>query len=196
MISDYDSYDALGLAELVRGGQVTPLELVEEAIRRIETTNPAVNAVVYKMYEQARATAQGALPGVPFLVKDLGAMVAGAPQSSGTRLLKEWVAPVDGELVRRWKAAGLIILGKTNTPELGITPYTEPLAFGPTRNPYDTGRISGGSSGGSAVAMAARMVPIASGGDDRAAAQANAADGRGPAGAGNGQVDAICAAQG
>ncbi len=170
MISDYDSYDALGLAELVRSGQVTPLELVDEAIRRIEARNPAINAVIYKMYEQARAAAQGTVPdgpfcGVPFLVKDLGAMVAGVPQSSGTRLLKEWVPPVDGELVRRWKAAGLIILGKTNTPELGITPYTEPLAFGPTNNPYDTGRISGGSSGGSAAAVAARMVPIASGGD-------------------------------
>ena len=170
MFSDYDSYDALGLAELVRGGEVTPLELVNEAISRIEAGNPAINAVIYKMYEQARPAAQGILPdgpfcGVPFLVKDLGAMVAGAPQSSGTRLLKEWVAPVDGELVRRWKAAGLIILGKTNTPELGITPYTEPVAFGSTNNPYDTGRISGGSSGGSAAAVAARMVPMASGGD-------------------------------
>lgn len=170
MISDYDAYDALGLAELVRSGQVTPLELVEEAIRRIELTNPAINAVICKMYNQARTAAQGTLPdgafrGVPFLVKDLGAMVAGVPQSSGTRLLKEWSPPVDGELVRRWKAAGLIILGKTNTPELGITPYTEPVAFGPTRNPYDIGRISGGSSGGSAAAVAARMVPMASGGD-------------------------------
>lgn len=170
MFSDYDDYDALGLAELVRSGQVTPLELVEEAIGRIEAANPAINAVIYKMYDQARAAAQSPLPdgpfsGVPFLIKDLGAMVAGVPQSSGTRLLKEWVPPVDGELVRRWKAAGLIVLGKTNTPELGITPYTEPLAFGPTRNPYDIGRISGGSSGGSAAAVAAGMVHIASGGD-------------------------------
>ncbi len=170
MISDFDSYDALGLAELVRTGQVTPLELIEAAIMRIEASNPALNAVIYKMYDQARAAANGTVPdglfrGVPFLVKDLGAMVAGVPQSSGTRLLKGWVPPVDGELVRRWKAAGLIILGKTNTPELGITPYTEPVAFGPTRNPYDIGRISGGSSGGSAAAVAARMVPMASGGD-------------------------------
>lgn len=170
MITDYDSYDALGLAELVRSGQVTPLELIEEAIRRIEAANPALNAVIYKMYNQARTAAQGKLPdgifrGVPFLHKDLGSWVAGVPQSNGTRILKEWAPPVDGELVRRWKAAGLIITGKTNTPELGITGYTEPVLFGPTRNPHDSSRISGGSSGGSAAAVGARMVPMAGGGD-------------------------------
>lgn len=170
MFADYDCYDALGLAELVRSGQVTPLELVEEAIGRIEQANPTLNAVVCKLYDQARAAAQGSLPdgpfrGVPFLAKDLGATVAGAPHTGGTRLLQQWTPPVDGELVRRWKTAGLIILGKTNTPELGITPYTEPELYGPTRNPYDPSRSSGGSSGGSAAAVAARMTPMAGGGD-------------------------------
>lgn len=168
--AEYDQFDGLGLAELVRRQEVTPRDLVEAAIERIERHNPQVNAVVHRMYDQARAAADGELPdgplrGVPFLVKDLLALVAGAPTSSGTRLLKEWVAPVDSELVTRWKAAGLVIAGKTNTPEFGVTPYTEPQVFGPTRNPYDLTRTPGGSSGGSAAAVAARMVPIASGGD-------------------------------
>jgi Asp-tRNA(Asn)/Glu-tRNA(Gln) amidotransferase A subunit family amidase len=85
--------------------------------------------------------------------------------ASGTRLLKDWAPTIDSEMVRRWKAAGLVILGKTNTPEFGITPYTEPALFGPTRNPYDLARTAGGSSGGSGAAVAARMTPIASGGD-------------------------------
>ena len=168
--AEYDHYDASGLADLVRTGQVTPLELVEEAIRRIELHNPKVNAVVHTTFNQARTAAKGNLPdgpfrGVPFLVKDLLAMVAGVPTSSGTRLLKDRAPPVDSELVARWKAAGLVIVGKTNTPEFGVTPFTEPEIFGPTRNPYDLTRTSGGSSGGSAAAVAARMTPMASGGD-------------------------------
>ncbi len=167
---EYEQYDALGLAELVRTRQVTSLEVVEAAIARIEARNPQVNAVIHTMFNQARQAAQGDLPdgsvrGAPFLVKDLLAMVAGAPMASGTRLLKHWAPPIDSELVRRWKAAGLVILGKTNTPEFGLQPYTEPALFGPTRNPYDLTRTAGGSSGGSGAAVAARLTPIASGGD-------------------------------
>lgn len=122
---EYEQYDALGLAELVRTRQVTLLEVVEAAIARIEARNPQVNAVIHTMFNQARQAAQGDLPdgpvhGAPFLVKDLLAMVAGAPMASGTRLLKHWAPPIDSELVRRWKAAGLVILGKTNTPEFGL----------------------------------------------------------------------------
>ena len=170
LLHDYESYDAVGLAELVRRKEVSPLELVDAAIERIEARNPQLNAVVYPMFAQARQAAQGELPdgplrGVPFLVKDLLAMVAGVPISFGTRLLKNWAPPADSELVRRWKAAGLVIAGKTNTSEFGFMPWTEPELFGPTHNPYDLTRTAGGSSGGSGAAVAARLVPVASGGD-------------------------------
>jgi amidase len=132
--AEYEHYDALGLAELVRTKQLTPLEVVEAAIARIEARNPQINAVIHTMFNQARQAAQNDLPdgplrGVPFLVKDLLAMVAGAPMASGTRLLKTWAPAIDSELVRRWKAAGLVILGKTNTPEFGLQPYTEPATL-------------------------------------------------------------------
>ncbi len=167
---EYHKYDGLGLAELVRTKQVTPVELVEEAISRIEVHNPKINAVIYKMYDQARATAKGELcggpfKGVPFLLKDLHATYAGAPTSSGNRLLKDIPISYDSEIVHRFKSAGLIILGKTNSPEFGLVPYTEPGVFGPTRNPWDLNRTPGGSSGGSAAAVAARMVPMAHGSD-------------------------------
>ena len=167
---EYDAYDGLGLAELVRKKEISPAELVEEAISRIETHNPKINAVTARMYEQARAAAQGDIPdgaftGVPFLLKDLMANYAGVPTSSGNRLLRRIPAVRDSELVRRFKAAGVLILGKTNTPEFGLTPYTESETLGPARNPWDTSRTPGGSSGGSAAAVAARLVPLASGGD-------------------------------
>lgn len=167
---EYPNYDGLGLAELVRKKEVSPAELVEAALERIETHNPTLNAVITKLYADARATAKEPLPegpfsGVPFLIKDLLATIAGVPTSGGNRLWKDIPAQVDSELVKRWKAAGLIILGKTNTPEFGLTPYTEPGAFGPTHNPWDVTRTTGGSSGGSAAAVAARLVPMASGGD-------------------------------
>lgn len=169
-LPEYTQFDALGLAELVRRKEVTPLEVVDAAIARIEAYNPSLNAVIYPLFEQARQVAQTELPdgpfrGVPFLVKDLLAMVAGAPTSSGTRLLRAWTPPIDSVLVARWKAAGLILTGKTNTPEFGLLPYTEPELFGPTRNPYDPTRTAGGSSGGSGAAVAARFTPMASGGD-------------------------------
>ncbi len=169
----YPELDGLALAALVRKGEVTAAELVEAAIARIETHNPALNAVVTKLYDRARAAAATSAPagqrgpfhGVPFLVKDLLATIEGVPTSNGNKLWQGVPAPRDSELVRRWTAAGLIPLGKTNTPEFGLTPYTEPLAWGPARNPWDLTRSPGGSSGGSAAAVAARLVPLASGGD-------------------------------
>jgi amidase len=162
--------DATAQAELVRRREVVPLELVDAAIARIERLNPAINAVITPLFEQARATAKGQLPdgpfrGVPFLLKDLLALYAGAPLHAGSASMLGFVPDHDSELVARLKRAGLIILGKTNTPEFGLLPTTEPRLFGPTRNPWDTGRTPGGSSGGSAAAVAAGMVAMAHGND-------------------------------
>ena len=167
--ADYISQDGLGLAALVKAGEVTPRELAETAISRIERLNPKINAVITPLFDRALKRAgepfEGPFGGVPFLVKDLISTVEGVPTAAGTRLLKSMPATQDSELVRRWKRAGLNILGKTNTPEFGLTPYTEPQAFGATRNPWDLSRTPGGSSGGSAAAVAAGFVPLASGGD-------------------------------
>jgi len=168
--AEYHSYDALGLADLVRRGEVTPGDLVEEAIQRIDQLNPVLNAVIHRMDARARREAttslpEGAFTGVPFLVKDLVQLVAGEPYRAGSRFLRNYVADHDTELFARFRRAGLVTLGKTNTPEFGLVPFTEPELFGPTRNPWDTNRNPGGSSGGSAAAVAAGMVPIASGGD-------------------------------
>ncbi len=170
IMNDYSSHDALSLAELVRTKQVSPRELVEAAIKRIESLNPRLNAVVHKMYDEARRQADassgdGRFRGVPFMLKDLLSWYAGAPTSSGSRLYEGWVPPHDTEIVQRYRRAGLIVVGKTNTPEFGLTPYTEPELFGPTVNPWDTTRTTGGSSGGSAAAVASGMVPWAGGGD-------------------------------
>jgi amidase len=166
----YEEYDALGLAELVRSGEVTPEELCEAAIERIEKHNPALNAVVTPMFDLAREAARGELPdgpfrGVPFLLKDLLAAYAGVKLTFGSRAYKDYVPDYDCELVSRFKRSGLVILGKTNTPELGLMGITEPELHGPTSNPWDTSRTPGGSSGGSAAAVASGMVPMASGGD-------------------------------
>jgi amidase len=168
--SDYTKYDGLGLAELVRRKKVSPGELVEEAITRIEMHNPKVNAVVSKLYERAREQAKSKLPdgpfkGVPFLIKDLHVNLAGAVTSHGNRLWKDIPATVTSEIVKRWEASGVIPIGRTNTPEFGLLPYTESDSLGPARNPWDLTRTPGGSSGGSGAAVAVRMVPIASGGD-------------------------------
>jgi amidase len=168
-MSRYERYDGLGLAELVRKGEVGALELVEESIARIEAVNPKINAIICKLYDAARLAATGPLDGpfagVPFLLKDLMAPLAGVPMSQGNRTLAKIPSDHDAEIVRRYKKAGLVIVGKTNTPELGIAPVTEPEAFGPTRNPWDLSRTPGGSSGGSAAAVAARIVPMAHGND-------------------------------
>jgi len=167
---EYDDCDGLALAELVRARQVRASEVVEAAIEAIEAANPAINAVVHKMYDSARAAAAGTLPdgpfaGVPFLLKELHTTCAGEPTSAGNRLLRERRMPHDSEIVRRFRAAGVIILGKTNTPEFGLTPFTESETLGVARNPWDQTRTPGGSSGGSGAAVGARMVPIAGASD-------------------------------
>ncbi len=168
--SDYTRYDGLGLAELVRKRQVQPLELVDAAIRRIEALNPKLNAVICPTYEAAREAARGPLPegpfqGVPFLLKDLGPACAGVPMRKGSRFYQDYIPDHDSEIVKRYRAGGLVFLGKTNAPELGLLPVTEPQLFGPSNNPWDLSRTTGGSSGGSACAVAARMVPLAHGND-------------------------------
>lgn len=162
--------DGLGLAALVRAGELHPTELVEAAIAAVEAVNPRLGCVVAPMYDEARRVAREPLPdgplrGVPFLLKDLLGAYAGAPLRSGSRFYRDFVPAADSEIVRRYRAAGLIAVGKTATPEFGLTPFTEPLLHGPARNPWDLSRTPGGSSGGSAAAVAARVVPFASGGD-------------------------------
>ncbi|MEI8200818.1 MAG: amidase [Eubacteriales bacterium] len=168
--SEFEQYDGLGLAQLVKTKQIRPDELVEETISRIEDKNPKINAVIHKMYDYAHKTACEDLPdgpfqGVPFLLKDIGNPFAGEPFCSGSKFLKDNIPDHDSELVKRYKAAGLIVVGKTNTPEFGLRPVTEPELFGSTNNPWDLSRTSGGSSGGSAASVAARIVPMADGSD-------------------------------
>lgn len=158
--------DATRQAELVRKKEVQAIELVDAAIERIEAVNPKLNAVVTKMFDQARKTAQGPLPkgpftGVPFLLKDILGMCKGVPMTLGSKLLRNFVPDHDSELISRLRKAGLIFVGKTNVPEFGTLPTTEPQLFGPCRNPWDTTRSTGGSSGGSAAAVASGMVPMA-----------------------------------
>jgi len=160
--------DATAQAELVRSGEASATELVDAAIERIESLNPQLNAVIHELFDEAREAAAGPLPdgpfrGVPFLLKDIGAAFRGQPLHLGTQLLKDldFRAPVDTYLAQRFRDAGFVTLGKTNLPELGILPTTEPDAYGATRNPWDLSRSAGGSSGGSAAAVASGMVPIA-----------------------------------
>lgn len=169
-MDDLAFLDATAQADLVRRKEVKPIELVDAAIERIERLNPTLNAVVTPMFDEARKAASGPLPdgpftGVPFLLKDLDAQYAGVRFTSGSAFLRDYVSDHDSELVVRQKRAGLIVLGKANTPEFGLPPTTEPRLFGPTHNPWDTSRTPGGSSGGSAAAVAAGIVPMAHGGD-------------------------------
>jgi amidase len=160
MTIEIERYDATAQADLVRKKEVTPRELVEASIARIERLNPTLNAVNQPLFEMARAGADGAIPdgpfrGVPYLVKDLFAGIAGTPMASGSRSMVGFVSPHDSELVARLRRAGFLFVGKTATPEFGILPTTEPHAFGATKNPWDPTRTPGGSSGGSAAAVAA-----------------------------------------
>lgn len=168
-MTEITALDATGQAELVAKGEISAQELVAGAIERAERLNPRLNAICSPLYEQAAETAAGELPdgpfkGVPFLFKDLGAGLAGQPLHMGNRVLKEigMTMPYDTYLGSRFRDAGLVTIGRSATPELGILPTTEPEANdGPTRNPWDTTRSSGGSSGGSAAAVAAGIVPVA-----------------------------------
>ena len=165
-LADFEKHDGLGLAELVRRGEASPAEILEATIARIEARNPALNAMVARLYDEARAAIAAGLPqgpfrGVPYALKDLGALYTGAVTSYGSRLFASNRADHDSEITARLKRAGLVIVGKTNTPEMGLAPSTEPRLFGPTRNPWNLDFSAGGSSGGAAAAVAAGMLPMA-----------------------------------
>lgn len=165
-VSEYVKYDGLGLAELVRQRDVSAAELVEAAIARAEAVNPALNFMVYQDFERARAAAashapKGLFAGIPFFLKDILAFAAGMPTRQGARFIPAIPFPHDSLVTARFKAAGLIPLGKTNVPEYGLLPTTESRLYGPARNPFDLEHSTGGSSGGSAAAVAAGVVPLA-----------------------------------
>lgn len=165
-ILDYASYDATGLAALVKERAVTPLELVNTAIGLIEKHNPALNAVVWTMFDRARdmavtAPTDGVFGGVPFLLKDIFGGMAGVPTRDGSRINPGVPATHNSELVNRFLKGGLIPLGKTNVPEFGLVGTTESRLYGPARNPWNLTLSTGGSSGGSAAAVASGMVPVA-----------------------------------
>jgi len=162
---EFGNHDAVGLAELVRSKQVSPAELLDEAVARTAKVDPTINAVVVKHEDYARKQIENGLPsgpftGVPFLLKDLE-ILAGTRTTFGASVFKDNVADHDGTVAARFKAAGLVVFGKTSSPEFGLLPTTEPRLFGPTRNPWNPAHSSGGSSGGAAAAVAARILPVA-----------------------------------
>lgn len=167
--ADYAEADAIGLAELIRSKQIGPTDALDAAIARAEQVNPALNAVVQKYYEQARAAARGAaaapLRGVPMLLKDLGLQMKGTVTTNGSRFFRAAVADHDSTLVQRYRAAGMLLFGKTASPEFGGTATTESLLWGNTRNPWNRDYSSGGSSGGAAAAVAAGILPAAQASD-------------------------------
>ncbi len=166
----YDAHDALGLASLVREKQVSPDELLDEAIRRAREVNPKLNAIVLEMFDEARRALAAGLPegplrGVPFLLKDLAQPYAGFPLRHASKLYEHHVPAAHGELLKRYLAAGLVVFGRTSSSEFGILPTTEPRLYGPCHNPWKRDVTTGGSSGGAAAVVAARVVPVAHGGD-------------------------------
>ena len=172
MTDELARLDAVAMADLVGSGEVSPLELVDACIETIEKLDPLVNAVIHPMFDQARDAARGELPdgpfrGVPFLLKDLWPASAGDPYHRGVEALKQagYRADFDSNLTLAYRRAGFVLCGRTNTPEFGLVATTEPLAYGPSRNPWDTTRGTGGSSGGAAAAVAAGMVPAANASD-------------------------------
>ncbi len=165
-MQDYSAHDGLGLAKLVQDKQVSPLELVDAAIGEIDAKNPKLNAVVWTMFDRARDAAKGALPdgpfkGVPFLLKDIMGEMAGVPTRQGSRLIPAFPSPQNSHLVDRFLGAGMIPLGKSNVPEYGLVATTESKLYGAARNPWNVDHSTGGSSGGSAAAVASGMVPLA-----------------------------------
>jgi len=168
--NEYASLDGLALGRMVRDRQITPAELMDAAIARAEKHNPKLNAIVFKDYDRARATARshqstGSFAGVPLLLKDIMGDCAGMPTRSACAFIPATPMAADSELVARYKRAGFIPFAKTNAPELGIPPVTEPRLYGPARNPWNVDHTPGGSSGGSAAAVAAGIVPVAHGND-------------------------------
>ena len=164
--SEYTQYDAVGLAELIRNGDVTQEEVLEAALERMRRVQPELNAVVHEMEAEARSALADGLPegpftGVPFMLKDLNIFYAGVPTRQGSRFYQDFVPDHDSELVIRHKRAGLVTIAKTNTPEFGLCATTEPVAHGAAPNPWNTAHSGGGSSGGSAVAVAAGVLPAA-----------------------------------
>ena len=165
-VEEYQRHDAVGLAELVATRQVSPTELLDVAQQVAADRNPSINAITHDLDAFARSEIERGLPdgpfrGVPFLLKDQFQQLAGTITTSSCKVLATSVADHDSTLTARYRAAGLVIFGKTNTPELAMSPTTEPALFGPTRNPWDLGRSAGGSSGGAAAAVAAGIVPAA-----------------------------------
>lgn len=180
--SEFSSYDALGLAELVSKGETTPVDLLEEVITRTDAVNPQLNAITTKTYDLANKQIKEGLPngpfkGVPYPIKDLALQVEGTVTTGGSKAFEGAVADHDSELVTRYKQAGLVLFGKTNTPEMGLTTTTESVLLGPCRNPWNPEHTTGGSSGGAGAAVAARIVPMANasdgGGSIRIPASAN-----------------------
>lgn len=171
----YQDYDAIGLAELIRNKEVQPVEIIEAAIRRIEALNPEINAVVYDMYDKARAASRsynpeergagGPFAGVPILIKNINQDIGGEPLTSGSAAFRNYRPAADSEFVRQLRKTDVILMGITNVPEFGLVATTEPVAYGPTRNPWNIDHTPGGSSGGSAAAVASGMVPIAGAND-------------------------------
>ena len=203
--AEYTNYDAVGLAELIRDGEVSAGEVLEAAIERTEAVNPQLNAVVHTMYDEARAALAAGLPdgpfkGVPYMLKDLGYFYKGMPTSAGSRFFADFVPDHDSTITARLKAAGLVIMAKTNTPEFGAAGTTEPQLHGPTRNPWNTERSAGGSSGGAAAAVAAGVLPMAHATDGGGSIRIPAAQcglfglkptrGRNPAGPDQGEANA------
>jgi Asp-tRNA(Asn)/Glu-tRNA(Gln) amidotransferase A subunit family amidase len=169
-IDGYEGYDALGMAELVSKGEVKPQELLEEAVTRLEECNPKLNCVVTPMFDEARAAIDRGLPdgplcGVPYLLKDLHLLYSGTLTTNGCRLFADNIADHDSEMVARYKRAGLVIFGKSASPEFGLSTSTESTLFGVTRNPWKDGFTAGGSSGGSSSAVAAGVIPAANASD-------------------------------
>ena len=167
---EYENYDGLGLAALIASKQITPLELLTAVRQRVEVLNPKLNALCHLFFDKAEAQinedlGNGPFRGVPFALKDLSVYLAGTITSGGSRIWKNNLATFDSTLVSRYKQAGLVIFGKTNSPEFGLTVTTESALFGPTRSPWNPERTTGGSSGGSAVLVASRIIPMAHGSD-------------------------------
>nr|WP_041809201.1 amidase family protein [Evansella cellulosilytica] len=167
----YEKYDGLGLAELIKRKEVTKLEVLEAAIEKIEQLNPKLNAVIHKMYDQAKneaqvnTSAEGIFAGVPMLLKDITQEIAGEPITSGSKAFQNYKAKQDATYTKLLRQTGAIFIGQTNVPEFALMGITEPLQYGPTRNPWNTDHTPGGSSGGSASAVASGMVPIAGAND-------------------------------